>query len=197
LDAGSKEEYTNRKEFNLLKFTCHQLYKETAGIEIKLNRVEFLGPHESPGSAQAFNDFLSTCTPSKAQWLREVTLYFANQKGIKVSTYVETEAVLSPVLEFCRNNPHANVRYMPPYFSMMTIGADQFIMLGVYLSLQFRGNDLRRSIRDLKLEEHHIMEKSRWLCNMTIALAIDAPNFPFWPRDERLDQEKFRKEMKR
>jgi hypothetical protein len=67
LDADAKEEYKKRKTISLLKFTCHQLYKETAGIEIKFNRVDLLDPHQSPGPAQAFNDFLSMYTATKAR----------------------------------------------------------------------------------------------------------------------------------
>jgi hypothetical protein len=90
LDAAvdDKIPYEDRKTVNLLKFTCRQLYKETAGIEIQFNRVEFFGcpqpsdrrfcysnrPYNwSPGPAQAFNDFISNCTATKAKWFREIT----------------------------------------------------------------------------------------------------------------------------
>jgi hypothetical protein len=141
LDADAKEEYKKRKMINLLKFTCHQLYKETAGIEIKFNRVEFLGPHQSPGPAQAFNDFLSRCRATKARWLREVTLWFTDRDALSFGNCVESEAVLLPVVEFCCNYIYTNVRYMPQHFKFSANNPDRFIIIGVWLSLEFHGKD--------------------------------------------------------
>jgi hypothetical protein len=142
LDADAKAEYKKRKTINILKFTCHQLYKETAGIEIKFNRVEFLGPHQSPGPAQAFNDFLSRCTATRARLLREVTLWFPDRDALSFGNCVESEAVLLPVVEFCRNHPLVNLRYMPQHFEFSATNPDCSIMIGVWLSLEFRGKDL-------------------------------------------------------
>jgi hypothetical protein len=142
LDADAKEEYKKRKTISLLKFTCHQLYKETAGIEIKFNRVELLDLHQSPGPAQAFNDFLSMYTATKARWLREVTLRFFDRDTLSFGNSVESEAVLLPVVEFCRNHPLVNLRYMPQHFEFLATNPNCFIIIDVWLSLEFRGKDL-------------------------------------------------------
>jgi hypothetical protein len=60
--------------FNQLKFTCHQLYKETAGIEVKFNPVRFIVTGAPGRSAEAFVDFLSDCAPDKAAWFTTITV---------------------------------------------------------------------------------------------------------------------------
>jgi hypothetical protein len=194
LDADAKEEYKKRKTINLLKFTCHQLYKETADIEIKFNRVELLGPHQFPGPAQAFNDFLSRCTATKAQWLREVTLWFPDRDALSFGNCVESEAVLLPIVEFCRNYIYVDVRYMPHHFKFSTNNPDRFIMIGVWLSLEFRGKDLRPSVQAYSSRSSNGnggMQTLEWIYKKTTDLTIDTPNFRFWPKLEVLDQSFF------
>ncbi len=48
-------------EFNQLKYTCYQLYKETAGVEVQFNTVVFKS--RSPG--KTFSNFLGICAPKK------------------------------------------------------------------------------------------------------------------------------------
>jgi hypothetical protein len=200
--------YEDRRPVNLLKFTCRQLYQETAGIEVKFNRVEYSGyhqsllelhgPNRSPGPAQAFNDFLSNCTATKATWLREVTLYFQTRLDRGPGTFVESETELLAVDEFCRNHPRVNVRYVPHWFDASVVVSRRFILAGAYLSLQFRGKDLRHSIQRpgaLSPGESLIWGHFQWLCDKKTKFTISAPNFRFWPKSHELDQAAFRRDI--
>ncbi len=53
-------------DFNLLKFVCRQLYKETAGIEAKFNTVYF-GARKP---AEMFVHFIATCSTKRASVMR-------------------------------------------------------------------------------------------------------------------------------
>jgi hypothetical protein len=199
--------HEDRREVNLLKYTCRQLYKETTGIEIQFKRVEFsgyrqsllkrAGPIRSPGPARAFYDFLSNCTATKAKCLREVTLPFRPRLGRGPDAFVESETELLAVDEFCRNHPRVNIRYVPHWFDASVVVPRRFILAGTYLSLQFRGKDLRQRLGALSPGESHIWGHSQWLCDKKTKSTITAPNFRFWPKPHVLDQAAFRQDVAR
>jgi hypothetical protein len=97
LQVDTSDDPKDGRESNVLKLTCRQLYRETAGLEIKFNTVEFCGTTTSSGPAHVLNDFLSTCTALKIQWLKNVRLYFPSRGIAQVDT-------------FCRNTRRALAR---------------------------------------------------------------------------------------
>jgi hypothetical protein len=86
------EEFLSSKVFNQLKYTCHQLDKETAGTEVKCNDVRivsnrkgvqsvdaaltesemFWAASDSARSAEGFVEFFKKCKPHKAAWFENV-----------------------------------------------------------------------------------------------------------------------------
>jgi hypothetical protein len=62
-------------EINQLKYVCRQLYKETAGVEVKYNTLVFEHNHHGgPTAIDQFIQFTNTCSQVKSKWIRSVLL---------------------------------------------------------------------------------------------------------------------------
>ena len=70
--------YQNQKgnwaDFNQLKYVCRQLYKETAGYEIRFNDILFQRS-EKTTALKKLETFIGGCTNKTFGWLRRVTLH--------------------------------------------------------------------------------------------------------------------------
>ncbi len=118
-----EQDLPNLNELNQIKYVCHQLYKETAGIEIKFNEVIFeggtdgiiigLNEEDAYHATEVFSDFLSGCSPTKATWFSSVILWspfsFADDP---IEPYVLGPASsLLPLAAFCAAHPRTKVTY--------------------------------------------------------------------------------------
>jgi hypothetical protein len=95
------EEFVGLEVFNQLKFTCRQLHYETAGIEVRHNRVRMVSILKAPKSvpegmnnidfwiavsddvksAKGFINFFATCASYKAAWFKDIFLGPARGSG--------------------------------------------------------------------------------------------------------------------
>jgi hypothetical protein len=117
------------QEFNQLKYTCHQLYTETAGLEVKHNALRFDLPEEdaytlarvqdsidsgldistSTASSTTFPPFLYTCSPEKRKWLHRIIVTI--RKPASYSLSQPTVDRLLSLAQFKRENPHVEIVY--------------------------------------------------------------------------------------
>jgi hypothetical protein len=60
---------------NQLKFTCKQLYAETAGLELRFNFIVFATVNRAGKSTEElFLEFIQAMAPSKISWLSTVII---------------------------------------------------------------------------------------------------------------------------
>lgn len=104
------------EEVNQLKYVCRQLYHETKGMELELNKVtavqSIIGSTE--GSLEAFEFFLTTCSPYYQSKLRRVVLWEhievkPHGESLTSLTNLRTRLTRSPLASFCAQNPHCAV----------------------------------------------------------------------------------------
>jgi hypothetical protein len=125
-NAGPRPQFVPRGddtivELNQLQYTCRQLYEETAGLEVKVNQVNFAGKQHNSGLAERFLEFISTCTPKKVDWLRNVTLDLPDNRveewGFTLDMLLEQKHTMVSLGDFCHKHPLVHVRYVPEILS--------------------------------------------------------------------------------
>jgi hypothetical protein len=193
-DLGGTRETRLEDGFNQLKYSCRQLCDETAGLEIKFNKIYVAGSaHFSAGPAKLFSGFLATCSVTKAAWLTSVILrnfYYHYDPDI----LVESVALLLSIADFCRSQPNVNVRYIPAYFDLAFISPGLFLSIGAYLNIKFREKDLTPALAEILASTDNEMDfsifDSAWYEEAT---KLNVPNLRFWSdADNDFDEEKFR-----
>ncbi|KAF1972085.1 hypothetical protein BU23DRAFT_555341 [Bimuria novae-zelandiae CBS 107.79] len=116
------------REFNQLKYTCKQLYAETAGLEVRYNALRFELPEDDAytlariqnsvdsgflpttlASSSSFPLFLYTCSAAKRKWLREVVVTI--RKPASYSLSQPTMDRLLRLARFMQENPGLRVKY--------------------------------------------------------------------------------------
>jgi hypothetical protein len=105
-------------EFNQLKYTCRQMYSETACLELKLNHIVFrsaLDRAVDSMPAYRFGKFLDECTPSKQTWLKRVTLELCSRGSCQEEGF-EPRTSYMRVAKFCSENPKTTVDYVIAHF---------------------------------------------------------------------------------
>jgi len=188
-------------EFNQIKFTCRQLYIETACLESKSSQLTFRGRRisASPEPAQLFNKFLEATSVSKRSWLTQVTLDQISGCFGAINI-IGNPSHLRPVAQFARSNPRARIDYttcefgshnvdvMPGFLPMFT-QTSRFMKTGIWLTHLARSIDLRGIIPagksylpDEYMFYHHADQPNRrfeWL---------NVPNLKFWPGEKVLQE---------
>ncbi|KAH4068847.1 hypothetical protein HBH98_077440 [Parastagonospora nodorum] len=139
-----------KASINQLKFVSRQLYQETAGTELKYNRVVF--DDSSPSaSTKRFFRFVTSCSAPKLQWLRQVVIEEkSNKEDESTMDWVRdnVHSILT-LLDFCSKNPQITVLYRIPRFQIFCSIPEhnecyhglQFLHTGIFLALAFHGKD--------------------------------------------------------
>ncbi|KAI4921074.1 uncharacterized protein J4E92_008059 [Alternaria infectoria] len=129
---------------NQLKLTCRQLYKETAGLELQVNRVHFF-THWSDkfGPGQLFLTFIRNCAATKRGRFRDIYLWSSSHRQVpRLSQSLEPKDVMFELAEYCRQHPQVNISYAVPYLDTNDLWID-VVAQGLFLSLVIGGEDLR------------------------------------------------------
>jgi hypothetical protein len=129
-------------EHNQIKYACHQLYQETAGLEAKFNKVEILR-RRSPdaGTARIFRSFLARTTHKKGAWYADVTMKSLHC-GHNNNELLEPASDLLPIADFCRRIPHVNICYIPGGFGYTTYIIHHFAAAGLFINRTVRQCDI-------------------------------------------------------
>jgi len=133
-----------KDHLNQLKLTCRQLYKETAGLELQVNRVQFL-THWSDkfGPGQLFLTFIRSCAANKRGCFRDISLWASTHRQVpKLSQSLESKDVMFELAEYCRQHPQVNINYAVPYLDTHNLWID-VVAQGLFLSLVIDEEDLR------------------------------------------------------
>jgi hypothetical protein len=133
-------------EFNQLKYVNRQLYKETAGLELKYNKLDFVAPVGilEPCGRQLIN-FMTRMMPSMHAWLTTITI------GQPVDTAAESSSFMSDSYEtvnlldqICDKYSHIKVRVILPgwrlYPDQDENPIDNFIGRGLLFAWSLRGD---------------------------------------------------------
>jgi hypothetical protein len=201
-NAGPRPQFVPRGddtivELNQLQYTCRQLYEETAGLEVKVNQVNFAGKQHNSGLAERFLEFISTCTPKKVDWLRNVTLDLPDNRveewGFTLDMLLEQKHTMVSLGDFCHKHPLVHVRYVPEIFSAWTMNPAPFIGMGLLLSHSIRRKDLCPVVTVVGLCEFDHDEAIDWQKGVQIA---EVPNLRFWSYNTTLPNE-FAEELQR
>lgn len=133
-------------EFNQLKYVNRQLYKETAGLELKYNELDFVAPVGSvePCGRQLIN-FMTYLKPSMHAWLTTVTVGqpvdIAADSSSFMSDSFETVKLLDQI---CHKYPHIKVRVILPGWRLCPDQdekpLDNFIGRGLLFAWSLRGD---------------------------------------------------------
>ncbi|KAF2121035.1 hypothetical protein BDV96DRAFT_595417 [Lophiotrema nucula] len=96
-------------ELNQLKYTCRQLYKETAGLELRFNTVSFSLFHDvDMDPAERLVAFWKTLSPTRNLWLRTIVitpLTKHEQRLIFVKDSLPPAAVVAELAVLCKQQP--------------------------------------------------------------------------------------------
>jgi hypothetical protein len=132
---------------NSLRYVNRQQYKETAGLEIKFNRVVFEDP-EPKKATERFLDFISQATPARLTWLKAMALEekAARNEAEKLFWTQSRPGSLVEIMRFCARNRHTTVDLREPGFEIITRDGDlqayKFLGAGIILTLALRGQDI-------------------------------------------------------
>jgi hypothetical protein len=181
--------------FNQLKYSCHQLYNETAGLEVKFNCVTFFDCSDSYATP-AFLRFINECSPKKVEWFTDINLEVVPERTVDLDMLVEPLASLLPIAEFCRKHPKIKVRYLPDHFHTSFESASTFFMIGSYLNKVYRGKDQHTALRRMVSGGYNPFYSPTWRVDAVGIAALNVPNFRFWPIGyPSFDEEEFRKAL--
>lgn len=116
------------QDFNQIKFTCHQLYSEVRGVELKQNIIVFARDTlDRPGPAVQLVKFLEFLPHHMASWIHTVELVscdvqhpyveenvlsFFGEKPIAPDSFTH----LVSLAQACKKHPNITVRYILPSF---------------------------------------------------------------------------------
>lgn len=104
-------ETRNGPELNQLKYTCRQLYAETAGLEVKYNALRFELPSDETNAytSTRFPPFLYDCAPDRRRWLRDVVISVRNPLARSLPQPA-VDALLA-LAAFSKKHPSIRVTY--------------------------------------------------------------------------------------
>jgi len=153
-----------KDHLNQLKLTCRQLYKDTAGLELQVNRVHFV-THCSyiPGPGRLFLTFIRNCAANKRGCFRDISLWTSTYTKISgLSQSLEPKSVMLELAEYCRQHPQVNIGYFVPPLDTYNLWIDVMAQ-GLFLSLVIGGEDLRsvatiahnRALDDMQIAEFY------------------------------------------
>ena len=132
---------------NTLKYVNRQLYRETAGLEVKSNRVVFESCTPNEATKDLFA-FMSRCTPMKRSWFGAVALEenATREEGDKICFFKTRHRPLVEIARFCANNPSITFDLRVPGRGVLNqageMQAFKFLGAGLLPSLNIQGRDL-------------------------------------------------------
>jgi hypothetical protein len=190
-------------DWNQLKYICHQLYNETAGLEADFNlvtvrnlRVTVHNRHitvrnrpSDQGPVELFSEFLDTCDPNKVACFTNVDLVHYPPDA-KISNLVEPPKWLLPIADFCRPHPRVNIRYMPPPFGSYQHPVT-FIRKGSYLSGVFRHQDVISRLIPTHTFDWGLRQDA-WVQDPSSVSLVTLPNLRIFPNKDGFDEQVFR-----
>jgi len=167
--------------FNQLKLTCRQLYKETAGLELQVNRVHFM-THWSDkfGPGQLFLTFIRNCAATKRGCFRDIYLWTSTHTQVpKLGQSFEPKDVMCELAEYCRQHPQVNINYAVPYLDTYSLWID-VVAQGLFLSLVIGGEDLRSVATIANNSALDDMETAEFYKDANGAAVLRVSNLKFW-----------------
>ncbi|KAF2831192.1 hypothetical protein CC86DRAFT_430930 [Ophiobolus disseminans] len=192
--------YEDLPEFNTLKYVCHKLYKDTAALELKFNTLVFIQTERAQlKPSRQLLEFVRLCSPAKFEWIKTIELQI---KALVMSykhhlRYFLTESHLNAytrVAQFCRNNPHINVKYVFNSFTWwhnyhMAPESRGFINQGIILLKALR--DVDASYLNPEDAEDLLAYGEAQRDDRSVD-SWAAPNLRFFPAQDEFDQRVFR-----
>jgi hypothetical protein len=195
--------------FNQIKYTCHQLYQETAGIEVMFNNIRFLKSVTHAYSAETFFDFMRGCKPDKAAWFTNISLegnpflspailYYASPDWERESQEFPLddrvdEAVddrhpvplphyLNSIAEYCLQHPSVMINFHLAPFSS-DLYKQGYISWGIYVAEVFRGKNLQPptpDIAEFKTVWDLMVRVNHWDKRPDRSSLVKLQNLRFW-----------------
>ncbi|KAI4673151.1 uncharacterized protein J4E78_001658 [Alternaria triticimaculans] len=173
--------FSRLDHFNELKFTCRQLYKETAGLELQVNRVHFM-THWSDkfGPGQLFLTFIRNCAATKRGYFGDISLWTSTHRQMpELSQSLEPKDIMFELAEYCRQHPHVNIGYFVPYLDTAYLWRD-VVAQGLFLSLVIGGEDLRSVATIAHNSALDDMETAEFYKDANGAAVLRVSNLEFW-----------------
>jgi len=95
--------------YNQLKFVNRQLHSETAGLELRVNKIKFVPEREGGTAADQFLHFARILNPDKANSLTNIVL-----RGCVGASHPFPKSldVMESINEFCETDPACRVSYI-------------------------------------------------------------------------------------
>ena len=170
-----------KDHLNQLKLTCRQLYKETAGLEVQVNRVHFM-THWSDkfGPGQLFLTFIRNCAANKRGCFRDISLWTStHRQNMELSQTLEPKNVMLELAGYCRQHPQVNIGYFVPYLDTAYLWRD-VVAQGLFLSLVIGGEDLRSVATIAHNSALDDMETAEFYKDANGAAVLRVSNLKFW-----------------
>ncbi|KAF2244824.1 hypothetical protein BU26DRAFT_568819 [Trematosphaeria pertusa] len=178
----------NNEPFNQLKYVNRQLYRETAGLELKFNTLSFY--HYKSSTAALFT-FAATITPSKLAWLTLVVVRAAGN-CVSMRGPAPESPDISMIVYFCKQNPRVQLRYIFPRFKYPNgLAPLEFMGTGVALCVALKGDDTLHDVTppDFAWPDDLIRMAKKWRANGGFGeLFKGVTNFTVFPHYSHLDQ---------
>lgn len=188
------------EEFNRMKYVCHQLYQETAGLEAKFNTIIF----RNNFSTEQFLEFRDTCSSERCAWLSSVVLKgrMERARGLYQSYLPWSPKVLCRLLDICRQFPHLHIRLVvsPAFRDFNSMNApSEFITRGTILNLALRGvwlghlwtwSPLNQFLQP-SIEENTRRTIEKWRQGEDISEVFQHPNLSVWPAECKFEVDRF------
>ncbi|KAF2115338.1 hypothetical protein BDV96DRAFT_599692 [Lophiotrema nucula] len=178
-----KEPKSRHIDFNQLKFTCHQLYRETVDLETKFNTIIFTCLSLDQDRNIPIPDFLlytSQCAGPRLCWLRTVILDYDKVTGLTVP---EPAVTIAKLAHFCRRTPHVMVKYLFNVEGRSRCTHPWYIpyLMRAYVFFNLALRDLHVAPR-IVLQPFQVDEATRWRSKSSAA-EMEAPNLRFFLAD--------------
>jgi hypothetical protein len=141
------EDEANASPLNQLKYVNKQLYHETAGLEIKFNRV-VLDFYNIESTTNRLLKFVNFCTPNRLSWLSKVVIEQQRTDTEKtVATWLKHQmGTIIKLLHLAAKTPHFTIQLRVPEFSIINYEGNYtpylFIAYAHLMTWIFRGEDI-------------------------------------------------------
>lgn len=193
---------------NQLQYACKQLRRETAGLEIKFNRIR-LGRH--PRSRGAICDslfiFTKNCSDARRLWHKHILLDplqdAKRNKPELDDPLIWIQHHLRPIFELqglCNTFPHLRVTLHVPGFSIQHTNKKIAIprlmilhglsLIWIFKKPSFDHLDPSENVR--AIIERRAQDVIGVNLDQLMSRSLKSPNILFFPQDSLLDEESFR-----
>ncbi|KAI8938847.1 hypothetical protein NX059_004709 [Plenodomus lindquistii] len=186
-------------EYNQLKFVCKQLYREAAGLEVKLNNL--VVEHKSDSEATCGEQMLSFMAhvQGKVYWLtgRTITIKTIETEDVNHHEYPEVRGYTNPAVDmfpdtaanifkiaaWCQQNPSVKIKAILPGLKIAPRTPLRYFFSGMALKWMLRGETVGSSPiiyrRFPPIMELAAQLKNKWFGNEDIN-SMQAENLRFY-----------------